>query len=242
MFTTAVHPTWEDRSRRGITTFASFGLQVVAVAILLIVPLLHPSGSPSFRHVSVPVSLGQPGEAPQTRPHAGPASIERRSTVIVLRPSPQSHLDRPADEEAAPQFGSSVGSYIPGTTGPGIPDGILGSPGAAVRPIMPSPPASAPKAQPIHVSQMSEGSLAYKVVPTYPSLAKSARIQGQVLLQAVISKQGGIENLRVVSGPPMLVSAAVEAVRQWRYRPYILNGEPVEVETQITVNFSLGGN
>ncbi len=89
---------------------------------------------------------------------------------------------------------------------------------------------------------MSEGSLAYKVVPTYPPLAKSARIQGQVLLQAVISKQGVIENLRALSGPPMLVEAAVEAVRQWRYRPYILNGEPIEVETQITVNFSLGGN
>ena len=73
-------------------------------------------------------------------------------------------------------------------------------------------------------------------------LARSARIQGQVVLQAVISKQGSIENLRVVAGHPMLVPAAIEAVRQWRYRPYILNNEPVEVETQITVNFSLAGN
>ena len=61
------------------------------------------------------------------------------------------------------------------------------------------------------------------------------------MLQAVISKQGTIENLRVLAGHPMLVPAAIEAVRQWRYRPYILNNEPVEVETQITVNFSLTG-
>jgi protein TonB len=89
---------------------------------------------------------------------------------------------------------------------------------------------------------MSEGDLVRKILPTYPALARSARIQGQVVLQAIISKQGAIENLQVMSGHPMLVPAAIEAVRQWRYRPYILNNEPVEVETQITVNFSLGGS
>ena len=89
---------------------------------------------------------------------------------------------------------------------------------------------------------MDEGNLVHKVLPVYPPLARSARIQGQVVLQALISKQGVIENLKVLSGHPMLVSAAQEAVRQWRYRPYVLNNEPVGVETQITVNFSLAGN
>jgi protein TonB len=89
---------------------------------------------------------------------------------------------------------------------------------------------------------MSEGDLMRKIVPTYPPLARSARIQGTVVLQAMISKAGTIENLRLLSGHPMLAPAAIEAVRQWRYRPYILNNEPVEVETQITVNFSLAGN
>jgi protein TonB len=104
------------------------------------------------------------------------------------------------------------------------------------------PTAPVPVAHPISVSHMSEGDLVRKILPTYPALARSARIQGQVVLQAVISKQGAIENLQVVTGHPMLVPAAIEAVRQWRYRPYILNNEPVEVETRITVNFSLGGN
>jgi protein TonB len=89
---------------------------------------------------------------------------------------------------------------------------------------------------------MSEGNLVHKVQPAYPVLARTARIQGAVLLQAVISKAGAIENLKVLAGHPMLVRAALEAVSQWRYRPYILNGEPVEVETLITVNFSLAGS
>jgi protein TonB len=89
---------------------------------------------------------------------------------------------------------------------------------------------------------MNEGDLVRKIVPTYPPLARSARIQGTVVLHAMISKQGTIENLRLLSGHPLLAPAAIDAVRQWRYRPYILNNEPVEVETQITVNFSLAGN
>jgi protein TonB len=89
---------------------------------------------------------------------------------------------------------------------------------------------------------MLEGSLIRRVQPIYPPLARSARVQGSVVLSALISKGGTMENLRVLSGHPMLVAAAIEAVRQWRYRPYILNAEPIEVETQITVSFSLTGN
>ena len=78
-------------------------------------------------------------------------------------------------------------------------------------------------------------------MPQYPAIAKAARIQGTVVLQATISKNGTIENLHVISGPPMLQQAAMEAVKTWRYRPYLLNGEPVEVETQVNVIFTLGG-
>ena len=89
---------------------------------------------------------------------------------------------------------------------------------------------------------MMEGNLIRRVQPAYPPLARGARIQGQVVLAAVISKEGMIENLRVLEGHPMLVRAALDAVSQWRYRPYVLNNEPVEVETRITVNFSLSGS
>ena len=86
-----------------------------------------------------------------------------------------------------------------------------------------------------------EGNLIYKVQPVYPPLARAARVQGTVVLRAMISKNGTIENLQVVSGHPLLVRAAKDAVRQWLYRPYVLNREPVEVETQVTVNFILSG-
>ena len=86
-----------------------------------------------------------------------------------------------------------------------------------------------------------EGNLVYRVQPEYPALARLAHIQGAVLLRAMISRQGTIEDLQAVSGPPLLIKAAIEAVQQWRYRPYVLNGDPVEVDTQITVNFVLGG-
>ena len=87
---------------------------------------------------------------------------------------------------------------------------------------------------------MLQGSLIRRVESVYPPLARAARIfQGPVVLAAIISTAGTIEQLQVLSGHPMLVNAALQAVGQWRYRPYVLNGEVIEVETQITVNFKL---
>lgn len=92
----------------------------------------------------------------------------------------------------------------------------------------------------VRVSQgVIQGMVIHKVAPVYPPEAKRARVQGTVILAAIIGKDGRIKNLQVVSGPSALADAAVGAVQQWRYRPYILLGEPVEVDTQITVNFNL---
>jgi protein TonB len=105
--------------------------------------------------------------------------------------------------------------------------------------VPPPPPAVA---KPTRVSRMMDGLLIHRVQPDYPVIAKRAGIQGPVMISALISKEGTIENLRVLSGHPMLTSAAINAVKQWRYRPYILNGDPIEVDTQITVNFFLSAN
>jgi protein TonB len=121
-----------------------------------------------------------------------------------------------------------------GTPG-GVMGGILGGVGSG--PVVKAAP---PKKLSISSGVMS-GMLLDKVTPQYPAIAKAARIQGTVVLQATISKSGGIENLRVISGPPMLQQAAMEAVRSWRYKPYLLNGDPVEVETTVNVVFNLGG-
>jgi protein TonB len=90
-------------------------------------------------------------------------------------------------------------------------------------------------------SGVMAGMIVLKTQPVYPPIAKAARQSGTVVLQATISKTGAIENLHVISGPAMLQQAAMDAVRQWRYRPYLLNGEPVEVETTVNVIFTLGG-
>jgi protein TonB len=88
------------------------------------------------------------------------------------------------------------------------------------------------------ISVLSEGQLVNRVEPVYPQIAKISGIQGQVKLHAIIGRDGRIQSLSAVSGHPLLVRAALDAVEQWRYRPYVLNGEAVEVETFITVNFN----
>jgi periplasmic protein TonB len=242
MFDDTLHSSWDDRSRRGMTTLTSFGLQVLAVGALLIVPLLRPAGLPFLRTLTTPVSLGKPlGEAPLTRTHAGSNATPRNNPADITFRMPRSipHGIPDTGDDGPPQ----VTGLGPGTSGDtvGDPRGLPGLFPSDSRPLVPVV-ATPPTAAPIRISHMSEGDLVHKVLPTYPPLARNVRIQGQVVLQAVISKQGIIENLRLLSGHPMLVPAAIEAVRQWRYRPYILNNEPVEVETQIIVNFSLSGN
>jgi protein TonB len=142
------------------------------------------------------------------------------------------------DEAPPPAMSAGVVGGVPG----GIPGGQMGG---VIGGIISSTPVAVPKVatpQRVRVSQgVTQGLLIRKVQPNYPPLARQARIQGSVLLQAEISKDGSIENLRLLSGHPMLAPAAIEAVKQWKYKPYILNGEPVEVETQITVNFTLSG-
>lgn len=242
MFDDTIRSSWDERSRRGLTTLTSFGLQALAVGVLLIVPLLRPTGLPLFHSLSTPVTLGRPlGEPPAPRTHSGatattvptnPADITLRMPTRIPNEIPAAGDDRPPQVTG---FGSANGDPGRGDPG-GLRNLFSGS-----QPVLPvaAPPA---KIAPVRVSHVSEGNLIRKVQPAYPPLARNARIQGVVVLQAVISKQGSIENLQVLSGHPMLVSAAIEAVRQWRYRPYVLNNEPVEVETQITVNFSLAGN
>ena len=94
----------------------------------------------------------------------------------------------------------------------------------------------------MRISQgVSEGLIVSKVPPIYPDTARTARIQGTVVLKARINQAGEVESLSLISGHPLLAPAAMDAVKQWKYRPYLLNGKPVGVETQIQVNFTLSG-
>jgi protein TonB len=149
--------------------------------------------------------------------------------------------DEPPPSSASGVVGGVVGG-VPGGQMGGVVGGVLGSivtqaPVAVPKAVVPPPPD-----KPIKLSSgVTTGLLVRKVQPAYPPLAKQARIQGSVVLQAVIGKDGSIQNLRAVSGHPMLIQSAIDAVRQWKYKPYFLNGDPVEVDTQVTVNFTLAG-
>lgn len=130
--------------------------------------------------------------------------------------------------------GDRIGDIGPSALGPSdIPFPVTGT---RVMPV----PAPVPSRPTFRTSQMLQGMLVHKVEPVYPAMAKIAHVQGAVVLAAIISKEGAIEHLQLMSGHPLLVPAAIDAVSRWRYKPYILNGDAIEVETQITVNFILG--
>ncbi len=237
---------WAERTRRNWMTMTSFGLQALMIGLLLLLPVLKTVGLPAARTVSTPISMGHAGAEPAPTPRGGQASnpqaqifpgrlMEPMRIPSTTRTGPDNSSPDPVGEPVG-SGGGIGGTGLPAGTGDGIPNSLF----SGTRPVLPTLPP--PPARAILRSSLLEGNLIRRVEPTYPPLARSARIQGSVVLVAVINKAGTIDNLHAVSGHPMLVPAAVDAVSQWRYRPYILNSEPIEVETQITVNFYLAGN
>jgi protein TonB len=232
---------WAQRGRRSWTTLTSFGLQAVAIGLLLMIPILQTVGLPLARTVSTPISMGRPSTVPphptehfrsssvQIVPYDGRLRFPGHIPDKILR-GDDSTTSQPSMDDVIGTAGNSVDSRV------GLPISIAGT-----RPVMPTP-APAPVTHILRISSMLQGSLIRRVEPAYPIMAKTAHIQGPVVLAAVISKTGAIENLRLLSGHPLLVPSAIQAVSQWRYKPYILNNEAVEVETQITVNFVLSAN
>jgi protein TonB len=146
-------------------------------------------------------------------------------------------------EDDTPPPVLATGGVVGGVPG-GIPggqlNGVIGGIVSSGLPPAPPLPKPAPTVQRVRVSPgVITGLLMHRVEPTYPSVAQQAHIQGSVVLTAIIDKNGNVQQLRLVSGQPLLVTAAIEAVKQWHYKPFLLNGEPLEVETTVTVNFHL---
>ncbi|HEX6505384.1 MAG TPA: TonB family protein [Terriglobales bacterium] len=233
------------KSKRGMTTTISFLIQVALVGILVLIPLLFTEALPKQQLMTFLVAPPPPPPPPPP-PAAAPIKVVKQIQSDIQNGQLRTPTKIPEKvqmikEEEAPPPSMSAGGVVGGVPG-GVPGGQMGG---VIGGIISSTPVAVPKVatpQRVRVSQgVSQGLLIKKIQPAYPPLARQARIQGQVLLQAEISKDGNIQNLRLISGHPMLAPAAIEAVKQWRYKPYYLNGEPVEVETQITVIFSLSG-
>jgi protein TonB len=218
----------------------SFILEAIVVVILILIPLMFTEALPKGQLMTFLVA--PPPPPPPPPPPAAVKIVKAVETDIVnnqLRtPTKIPKQVKIIQEEEAPPPSAGVVGGVPGGVPGGAANGVIGG-------IISSTPVAVPKVavQRVRVSQgVTQGMKVHDVTPQYPQMAKIARVQGPVVLAAVIGKDGTIQGLRVVSSAsPLLNQAALEAVKQWRYRPYILNGEPVEVDTTITVNFTLSG-
>jgi len=233
------------RTRRGSTTTFAFLFQVFLVGILVLVPLLFTEALPKTQLMTFLVAPPPPPPPPPP-PAAAPIKVVKQVQTDIVNGQLRTPTKIPEKvqmikEDEAPPPSMATGGVVGGVPG-GVPGGQMGG---VIGGIISSTPVAVPKVatpQRVRVSQgVQQGLLIRRVQPAYPPLARQARIQGTVVLAAEISKDGTIENLHLVSGHPMLAPAAIDAVKQWRYKPYYLNNEPVEVETTINVNFTLAG-
>jgi protein TonB len=237
-----------QRKRRTWSTLLSFVLQLFLIGLLLLLPLWFTDVLPKQQLLTLL-------EAPPPPPPPPPPAASTPSTAKVVKVTSNiangrlrtpsripSKVQMIKEDEAPPPVATTggVAGGVPGGIPGGQLDGVIGgiiSSGSSLA-VVPRLSQPAPAVQRVRVSQgVIKGLLSYRVEPAYPPLAKQARIQGVVVMTALIDKGGNVQNLQVVSGHPLLAPAAIEAVKQWRYKPFLLNGQPVEVETTVTVNF-----
>jgi len=226
--------------------FFSFAVQCVGVAILIIVPLIYTDTLPRATLASM-LTAPPPPPPPPPPPAAQPIKVVK----VAPRQFDAGRLMAPKtipkdiamikEEDLPPPTSTGVVGGVPGGVAGGSMGGVLGGIVGAVQTAAPPPPPKVEKkVMRVRVGgNVQAANLIRKVIPVYPTLAKQARIQGTVRFQAIIGKDGTIQNLQLVSGHPLLVANAQQAVAQWVYRPTLLNGEPVEVVTTIDVNFTL---
>ena len=238
-----------QRKRKAFATVVSFALNCLAIGGLLLVPLVFTEELPKAQLLTFLVAPPPPPPPPPPAAQQQIAKVVRQiesdllSTGALRTPAriPEK-VQMINEEEAPPPMPVASGGVIGGVPG-GVPGGQLGG---VIGGIISSTshlnvvPKFMPTPQRVRVSQgVTKGLLFHRVEPPYPPLARAARVQGEVVLKAVIDKNGDIQDLQLISGHPMLVPAAIAAVKQWHYKPYLLNGQPVEVETTITVIFTL---
>jgi protein TonB len=233
------------KDKRGRYTSVAFLIEAVVLGIALLIPLYYTEELPKAQLLTFLIA-----PAPPQPPPPPAAAIVKTVKVKVETDLTDGKLRTPTripnkiqkivEDVAPPSVSTSgvQGGVVGGVPG-GVPNGVLNgilSMNPTVQPTLAPPKV-------VRVSTgVSTGNLIRRVQPNYPPLARQARVQGSVLLEATISENGDIVDLHVVSGHPMLVTAAVEAVKQWKYRPYLLNGLPVSVQTQVQVNFTLSGS
>ena len=197
------------------------------------------SASPAAPHrAAKPVAAPAPSTSDAARAEAVPPA---KPQVPVAANASSTAPSKPlATAAAKPSTVTGVRSALSGSATPySVPNSSVGS---AVKPLAPGPMV-VPRLKPVKIaSGAADGLLVKKIPPDYPLEAKLVRLEGTVVLHAIIDRSGEVSQVNAVSGPPLLESAAVDAVKQWQYRPYSMNGQPVDVETTVEVVFALDGS
>ncbi len=220
------------------TTAFSFAAQIFAGGMLVLMSMIYTETLPTQKLLSMlEVPVPPPAAAPEQRviAQAARSTSEFAGGVLVPPREIPTQIKMVEDETAPgnPLINPGVGALK--GTGDGVPNSVLMDVPDSTPVAVPKPTISKVRVS----SGVAQGLLVRQIKPEYPALARQARIEGTVMLQATIGEDGTVQNLRVISGHPMLTAAAIAAARQWLYKPYYLNGEPVEVETEIRVIFTL---
>jgi protein TonB len=228
------------------TVAVSALVQAAMLGVLILIPLIYTEALPKQMLTTFLVA---PAPPPPPPPPAAPAPTVVHHIVRIIQAGKMmapsvipKKVNIIKEEELPPDVGvigvvGGVPGGMPGGQAGGVLGGIIGGiPGGN----LPPPPKAAP--QRVRVGgNVQQAKMVRMVQPVYPTIAKQAHIQGTVILHAIIAKDGTVQELQLVGGPPLLVKNAMDAVKQWRYQPTLLNGDPVEVDTTISVIFSLGG-
>ncbi len=227
-----------------VSAFAGALFESILVGVLMLVPLIYTQALPRqllITDLHIPPPPGPPpappaGQRPRPAPHA---AVDVLTAPVSIPPTIARVAEPP---EPPPGVIGLRGPFVPGVpTGYGSGNGLI--PGGAPWETGTPPPPASHDAHPQQMIRVGGKVIAaqalYQPPPAYPPLAKMARIQGTVVLQAIIGKDGAVQNLKVLSGHPLLVRAAMDAVKTWRYQPTLLNNEPVDVLTEIDVIFNL---
>ncbi len=238
------------RTRKPWTILVSFVVQCSLIGIAILIPLIYYDALPKGQLTSF-LTAPPPPPPPPPPPAMTPPKVVRviprefdAGKLMAPKVIPKQIAIIKEEELPPPSTGGVVGGVyggVPGGSAGGVLGGLIGSVNNNAPPPPPPPPVKVePRVTRIKVGGNVQAAMKLRGQnPTYPALAKQARIQGHVVFSAVIGRDGTIQNLQLISGHPLLVPAAQSAVSRWVYRPTLLNGEPVEVITQIDVNFTL---
>jgi protein TonB len=240
------------KTNKSWTVMVSFIGQIVLILIAVILPLIYTEVLPSTTLTSFLVAPPPPPPPPPPPAAAPPVKVVKviprqfdAGKLMAPKVIPKEIAVIKEDELPPPaSAGGVVGGMAGGVAG-GQVGGVLGGIIGGIPAVAPPPPPPPPVKKDVTPTRIKVGGnvqgamILKKIAPQYPALAKSARVSGVVHLQAIIAKDGTIQQLHSAGGPALLIQAAMDAVKTWIYKPTMLNGEPVQVETTIDVNFTL---